>query len=292
VNVTTLVVLGTLAASQSAAQPTDAAAPQAVQTPPPAPDTRRQDIRVMETALTNALQQGARELARLLKVSEPGSAFVTGTGRARGFVLDGYGVFFDVDVPGMKQSVVWSAQMVSLAQERDQMIQTAATMSGADPRRPLVMARVRQIERLMAAAQAGQVLLPPTPSATTPTQLTRDRVEAANVAVASESVAVAAGTPAPSQAQMPEIRDPNELYTEAVKNALIDAMLRYSHFLKIGETEWLTVAASDSDGPPAPGQLDDTSRILISVRGIDLAAFQTGKLTREEVLKKVQVKEF
>jgi hypothetical protein len=292
VNVTTLVVLGTLAASQSAAQPTDAAAPQAVQTPPPAPDTRRQDIRVMETALTNALQQGARELARLLKVSEPGSAFVTGTGRARGFVLDGYGVFFDVDVPGMKQSVVWSAQMVSLAQERDQMIQTAATMSGADPRRPLVMARVRQIERLMAAAQAGQVLLPPMPSATTPTQLTRDRVEAANVAVASESVAVAAGTPAPSQAQMPEIRDPNELYTEAVKNALIDAMLRYSHFLKIGETEWLTVAASDSDGPPAPGQLDDTSRILISVRGIDLAAFQTGKLTREEVLKKVQVKEF
>jgi hypothetical protein len=284
VNVTTLVVLGTLAASQSAAQPPDAAVPPAVQSPQPAPDTRRQDIRVMETALTNALQLGARELARLLKVSEPGSAFVTGTGRARGFVLEGYGVFFDVDVPGMKQSVVWSAQMVSLAQEREQMIQTANTMAPADPRRPLVMTRVRQIERLMAAAQAGQVLLPPMPSATAPAQVMRDRVEAASVPVSSE--------PAPSQPQMPEIRDPNELYTESVKNALIDAMLRYSHFLKIGETEWLTVAASDSDGPAAPGQLDDTSRILISVRGIDLTAFQTGKLSREEVLKKVQVKEF
>jgi hypothetical protein len=69
-------------------------------------------------------------------------------------------------------------------------------------------------------------------------------------------------------------------------------MLRYSGFLKVGDTEWLTVAASDSDGPQAPGQVDEAVRILISIRGSDLTAFQSGKLTRDEVLKKVEVREF
>jgi hypothetical protein len=52
------------------------------------------------------------------------------------------------------------------------------------------------------------------------------------------------------------------------------------------------VAASDSDAPQTPAQLDETSRILISIRGSDLAAFQAGKLTRDEVLKRVEVREF
>jgi len=87
-------------------------------------------------------------------------------------------------------------------------------------------------------------------------------------------------------------RDPNELYTESVKNALIEAMLKYSAFLKVGDGEWLTVAASDSEGPSIPGQIDDTTRIVIRVKGADLTAFQSGKLTREEVLKKVEVREY
>jgi hypothetical protein len=88
VNVTTLVVVGTLAAHAPGRQLAPETPPQ---TPAarPAPDTRRQDIRIMEMALTNALQAGARELARQLKMSEPSSAFVTSAGRARGFVLDG-----------------------------------------------------------------------------------------------------------------------------------------------------------------------------------------------------------
>lgn len=264
----------------------------------------------METALLNALQVGARELARLLKVNEPNSAFVTGTGRARGFDLEGYGLFFDVDVPEMRQSVVWSTQMGQLTRDREEAIQVANSMRPDDPRRPLAIARVRQIEGLMRAAQEGQVLLqpaPPAPAATAPTQfLAPDRVTATTV----ETVAVTSGTPpvnaaAPSVPaasaatapvapphQMPQVRDPNELYTESIKNALIDAMLRYSQILKVAEHEWLTVAASDSDGPQVPGQLDETTRILISVRGSDLAAFQSGKLTREEVQKRVQVREF
>lgn len=294
-NATAILLIGTLAAGAGGQQP-EAAPSARPQTPAarPAPDPRRQDVQIMEVALTRALQKGARDLAELLKVNDPTSAFVTSIGRARGFILDGYGIFFDVDVPGMKQSAVWSAQVMQLNQDRERTVRAAGAMAPDDARRGAAFARVQQIDRLLRALQAGQVLLPPGPSATAPAQLvTPERVEAMSV---NETVGVPGAPPPPGVPAIPDlqnvqIRDPNELYTEAVKRALIDAMLGYSKLLKIGDDEWLTVAASDSDGP-APGQLDDTSRILISIRGGDLAAFQAGKLTRDEMLKKVQVKEF
>ena len=313
---------GTLHAQQLPTPPPMAAEPQApeAQQPPspqaaPAtsgtqtPDSRRDDIRMMESVLTQALQKGAQDLARLLRVNQPNSAFVTGTGRARGFVLEGYGMLFDVDVPGMRQSVVWSEQMVQLMQDRERAAQDLARLSPADPLRKVAEMQYRTIERLIATAQTGQVLIP---SPAPPTQLAQPgTVNAQNISGVSETVitnapanaaanasadvarVMAAAAPPPSAASSSVVaRDPNELYTESVKNALIDAMLKYSAFLKIGDTEWLTVAASDSEGPPVQGQLDDTSRLVIRVKGADLTAFQAGKLTRDEVLKKVEVREY
>ena len=308
---------GPLYAQQLPTAPPIAAEPQAPETPQQAaptpapapavkqgPDSRRDDIRMMESVLTQALQKGAQDLARMLRVNQPNSAFVTGTGRARGFVLEGYGMFFDVDVPGMRQSVVWSEQMVQLMQDRERAVQDLARLSPSDPLRRVAEMQYRTIERLIAAAQGGQVLIP-NPAA--PPQLAQPGIATAqNVSGVSETVitnaapntaadaarVVAAAPPASSLSPTAVARDPNELYTESVKNALIDAMLKYSAFLKLGDAEWLTVAASDSEGPPVPGQLDDTSRIVIRVKGVDLTAFQAGKLTREEVLKKVEVREY
>jgi len=249
--------------------------------------------------LTTALQKGAQDLARLLRVSEPNSAFVTGTGRTRGLMLDGYGFVFHVDVPNMKYSVVWSAQMLQLAQDRDRWQQALASGRLDEQQRRIAEGQLRQTDKLMAAAQGGAVLIP-NPNANTTQVLPPGGVTAAVDVSESGRLVQVPVLPAAQGAQVvlpqvvpqPEVRDPNELYTESVKKALIDAMLGYSKLLKIGENEWLTVAAADGDGPQVPGQLDDTSRILISIRGSDLAAFQAGKLTREEVLKKVQVKEF
>jgi hypothetical protein len=273
------------------------AQPPAAASPKPTADSRRDDIRTMETVLTNALQKGAQDLARQLRVNQPNSAFVTGTGRARGFLLEGYGTFFDVDVPGMRQSVVWSAQMVQLMQERERALQELARMRPDDPLRKVVELQYRQIERLLAAAQNGSVLVPTAPSPTAPAVMTQGTVSAQNLAtpVAGGDGVVAApvmAAPAPVTSLSAEARDPNELYTESVKNALIEAMLKYTAFLKIADGEWLTVAASDSEGPSVPGQLDDTSRIVIRIKGADLTAFQAGKLTREEVLKRVEVREY
>lgn len=270
------------------------AGPPAASAPTQGPSSRRRDISRMERVLTQALQEGAQNLAQQLKVREPNSAFVTGTGRARGFILDGYGIFFDVDVPGMRQSVIWSAQMLELEQQRQSAEQFLANTSPNHPLRKVAEANLRQIARMM-GTPPDAVQIPITGNAQ---MAERGRVEALTVADAVAATAAAAPSgvasrpPAVPVQQLQQLRDPNELYTEAVKQALIDAMLDFSGFLKIAEHEWLTVAASDSDGPQIPGQIDDASRIVIRIKGADLAAFQAGKLTRANVLKKVDVKEF
>src|SRR4029078_10772027 len=72
-------------------------------TAPPPTGARQQQVRMMGGVIVAAVRNGAEGLARQLQVAEPGSLIVTGTARARGFALEGYGVFFDVDVPPMKQ---------------------------------------------------------------------------------------------------------------------------------------------------------------------------------------------
>jgi hypothetical protein len=281
-----------------AAQPPAATSqPQAAASTSPATESRRDEVRAMEVFLMGALQKGAQDLARQLRVNEPNSAFVTGTGRARGFVLEGYGMFFDVDVPGMKQSVIWSAQMLQLEQDRQSYARFLATAAPDDPRRKFVEERLRNVQVLM-ASQTGTILLTP-PAATADMTLPPGRV-GATVAVAEGAPTVppppassfATQIPPAPSSPVQALRDPNELYTDSVKNAIIDVMLRHSAFLKIRDNEWLTVAASDSDGPQTPGQVEELSRIIISIRGADLMGLHTNKLTREEVLKRVTVREF
>jgi hypothetical protein len=258
-------------------------APVAVASAPQAAASRediRADIRAMESLLTNALQKGAQDLALRMQANAPGSRFVTGTGRARGFALEGYGVFFDVDVPGMKQSLVWSAEMLRQIQYAESLRQFIATHADS-PERRLAEMDLARYERQMNSVR------PPQPQSA-------PRGEA-RATVVGESTTATEPPPSASAARTApaaDLRDPNELYTDAVKNALIDAMLKYSGFLKIGAEEWLTVAARDSEGPSMPGQIEEASTIVLRVKGSDLAAFQAGKLTREEVLHRVVVKEF
>jgi hypothetical protein len=239
----------------------------------------REDIKAMESLLTNALQKGAQDLALRMAATEPGSRFVTGTGRARGFALEGYGVFFDVEVPGMKQSLVWSAETLRQIQQAQNLRQFIATNADS-PARRFAEVELGRLERQMNSVR-------PSPQAQRSGQ-----AQAQSVAESSTLPDTATSPAGAPTAVAVDLRDPNELYTDAVKNALIDAMLKYTSFLKIGPEEWLTVAARDSEGPLMPGQIDDASTIMISIKGSDLAAFQSNRLSREDVLKKVVVREF
>jgi len=251
--------------------------------------SRREDVKVMEVVLTNAVKTGADTLARHMQIQEPGSIIVTGTARARGFVLDGYGVFFIVDVPMMKQSVVWSSQVLLREQRRDFLRQYIANTPD-NPSRRYAQQMLRSLDGPVPAASGvvaqGQQATPVSQQpdgSRAPTSPTAGQ-PAQGMAAAQTIPEALVGAPA--------LRDPNELYTEAVKNALIDAMLRYSGQLGIGPDQWLTVAAQDSEGPLTPGQLYDASTIVLRVKGSDVAAFLANKLTRDEVLKKVEVREF
>ena len=261
-----------------AAEPAPAAQPPARAAHPPAAGDRRDDIKTLEAVLTMAVKAGADKLALQMRASEPGSLFVTDTGRTRGFDLQGYGVFFDVDVPMMKQSVLWSTRQLTQQGTRVQLENYIATQ----PPGPARDFAVRELRRMQ--QQGMRPALTPSPMATT--------VANAGLVAAQSADERTVTAPAPPPAAVLEPADPNELYTQAVKTSLIDAMLKYSVGLKLSAGEWLTVAARDAQGPLTPGAVDDASTIVIRIKGSDLAAFHAGTLTRDEVLKRVEVKEF
>ena len=238
----------------------------------PQAESRQQQVRMMEGVIVAAVRNGAEGLARQLQVAEPGSLIVTGTARARGFALEGYGVFFDVDVPQMKQSVAWSTMMLLRDARRQQLQQVLA--SNTDPE---LKRRARaELQRIDGAAPG----LAPMPSTS----------EVSPVAQGAPAGTVAAQT-VKDNADVPA-RDPNQLYTESIKTALVDAMLNYSGPMNLAADEWLTIAARDSEGPLLPGAVDDASTIVLRVKGSDIAAFLAKQITPEEARKRVQVKEF
>jgi hypothetical protein len=220
---------------------------------------RRDQIRIMEGVLVQAVRLGAEEVSKEMERFEPaGVTVLTGVPRARGFLLDGYGVFFDVEIPDMNQSVIWSMMNV----QRDRQLFTA-------------------VDSLRSVFDS----IPPGPN--------RQQAEAA-LQLVSKTVGSPRGPqgqpPAPGQvtaaAAMP---DPNVLYSDAVKGALVEAMLGYSVQMDLGPDQWLTVAARASESPiPQPG-LSDLITIVLRVKGSDLSIYHADPTKRDEIRQRVRV---
>src|SRR5262245_12555250 len=68
----------------------------------------RHHIYVMEGALARAVNFGASRLTREVRAVIPDLFVLAGEAQARGVYLEGYGVFFDVEVPMLRQSMMWS----------------------------------------------------------------------------------------------------------------------------------------------------------------------------------------
>ena len=237
--------------------------------PPQGAQMRRDQVRMMEGVLTGAVRSGAEQLSRVMQSIEPNLVLLTGSARARGFVLDGYGVFFDVEIPAVRQSVAWSVRTI----ERDRQVgsalaamrQSIATMPDG-PARAQFEQVFRRLERQVAPAPPPG--MPPAPG-----------------------TVAAAATGEADTGRNPGI-DPGQQYTDAVKNALIDAMIEYSGPMRLQPEEWFTVAARDSEGPLVPGELYDAATIVLRVQGSDLDAYRAGRATKAETLAKVEVREF
>jgi len=237
---------------------------------------QRYQIGQMERVLEGAVEHGVTvtkdRLQALARV--PADLMVSDNAHARGFRLDGYGVFFDVVVPSFETTLTWSLR--TLDQQDlglDNALRTLETF--------ITKANNPDLEQALQRVQL-QINTGVTPVATTA------------AAGGSRGVSGASVAPAPAGgAADPILADPNEAYRTEVIGALKDAMLAHSSALGIGANEWLTIAAKGNDDRPriAPADSDARTRV-IRLRGSDLADFLAGKITRDEALKRIEVQLF
>jgi hypothetical protein len=245
----------------------------------------RQKISMMESVLESAVANGADSLMRAVRAVMPPDALVlTGAPSARGFRLEGYGLFFDVEVPAFRRTMAWSLRQLvdenglGAAAAVNQLKAYIATVQ--DPRQRVNLDRaLRRLE-----LQVGPV---------GPTPVQQD-ASARTVASTVSAQSVAAPAPAPAPVDSQVIEDPNGAYTREVSAAIIDAMIENSGPLPVGDNEWLTVAARDNVRPDrlVPGDMSNISSIVFRIRGSDLAAFRAGRMSIEDTRTHVEVKQF
>lgn len=245
---------------------------------------RREHVHMMEGVLSRAVRAGAEQVSRQMQAANPGVTLFTGQARARGFILEGYGVFFDVEIPALVQSVWWSMQTL----ERDlvtarafEQLRRALSMLPDTPARLQAEQAFKQMQQLTPAARTP---MQPAPAPGTVAAASEPAAEAADAARPVSSVRA----PDPILASV----DPQAAYTDSVQRALIDAMLDYSHPIDLQPDEWMTVAARGSEGPLRPDEIYESVTIVIRIKGADLAEYAADRSKREEVRRRVQVRVF
>lgn len=254
----------------------------------------RYQIAVMEGILEAAVQHGARVMSRQWRTVAPEMLLISGNARVRGFRLDSYGMFFDVDVPAMRQSVMWTWRMLDRdgggAELALQSLKNhIKTVTDPAQRRDLDQA-IRRLE--LQVAPFSKVIEPPGAAPeTSGREVQATAVAAVPVTAASARQAQPAAPGVADDTRM--MSDPNSAYTSAVKEALVDAILDHSQALAIGPDEWVTVAARDNEPRSLPGDEPfEVVTILIRIKGSDLLALHGGRLSRGEARARVEVREY
>ena len=80
------------------------------------------------------------------------------------------------------------------------------------------------------------------------------------------------------------------IYVKAVRDGLIDAMLKFGQSLDLRANEWMAIVARGAYGGPGP--VYEPSVLVLRVKGTDLNEFLAGRLSREDVEKRVQMRPY
>jgi hypothetical protein len=257
----------------------------------------RYQISVMEGALERAVQLGAQRLSKQVQAVSSDMLFIATAARAKGFWLETYGVFFDVDVPAMRHSMAWTFRTLDRGGQKLQSdINTLKRnlQFVRDPQAHRDMeAAIQRMERLVGppmlppGADPGAGLPPPAPA-----NVVQTGTVTASAAIATSAAAPDAMPREPTTSNV-VLDDPGLAYTTEVKIALVDAMLDYGTSIPIAENEWLTIAARDNNDSRIGGDDPyDVTTIVLRVKGADLAAFKSGRITRDEAVKRVSIKDY
>lgn len=249
----------------------------------------RQQIFMMEGVLERAVQLGVDNLRRRMRSVMPDDSLLqAGAPQARGFRLDGYGVFFDVEVPAVRRSFAWSMRTMNetgLALARDLAQMRAFMQAISDPRMRTEFDRALQrLQRQMAPP------VPPAPPAS-PARVTAAAQSQPAAATVQPLPVPEPVTPPPGDPAL--VNDPGEVYAEEVKGALINAMIENSGSLVLGADEWFTVAARDSaHGNSLVAGDREAVTLVLRLKGSDLAGFRAGRLTLDQVKARIVASEF
>jgi hypothetical protein len=229
--------------------------------------------RVLEGAVEHGLTNTRDRVQALAQV--PADLLISDNAHARGFRLEGYGVFFDVVVPQFETTLTWSLRTLD---QNDLGVDSALRTLQAHVKDEGNPDLEQALKRLELQVNPG--------------------VLARSVAPIERGARNAAGSAAstvdqPPAATDPILNDPNEAYRTEVLEALKDAMLAHSSSLGIAPNEWLTIAAKGNDDRPrlAPADTGSGTR-MIRLRGADLIEFLAGRINREEALKRIEVRIF
>jgi hypothetical protein len=282
---------------------------------PPRPVDRvelRHQIYVMEGALARAVEFGAQRLNRELRTVAPDMFLLTGDAQARGVYLEGYGIFFDVEVPMLRESMMWTLRTM-LEQDDSRTKSDVASLrrwvQGVQD--PSARASLEQALRRLENQALPVFALPRSASAgagadplVTAGGLTRAAgAPEAAPAPSSPAPTAPAAVPAPELSGPPPrpsvdqtwLKDPNRAYSESVVRALIDAMIDFSAPMDIANDEFLTVAARDNarrDYLAPQDPYEEVVTVLLRIRGADLREYRAGRIEKEEARKRVKVGEF
>jgi len=270
-----LVIVGavTLSAAPASAQTKQSVAAQ---------KQARYEIAQMERVLEGAVEHGVANIRDRLQALGPTELLISDNARARGFRLDGYGVFFDVVVPSLDTTVLWSIRTLDQnllgLQSALKELETHVKQSG-DVSLEQALRRIElQVDPLLVARSATSVA-----GATTVGSAARNVNDSVTAATAD----------VPQQAADSILANPNDVYRTEVTQALKEALLDHSSSLGIEPSEWLTLAARRNDDRPRLAPADtDAQTFFIRLKGSDLAAFLARQITREEALQRIEVRVF
>jgi len=264
------IVVGCLAAAPAVAQlPTAREEAEARQ--------QRYEIGLLERVLESAVEHGVTVTRDRLSAfaAMPAELLLSDNAHARGFRLEGYGVFFDVSVPSF-ETTLW----------------TFRTLDQNDLGLDSAMKQLQQVVKGNTDAEQAlrRVELQVGPSRPA---VARQASEAVTVTGAAPSTnAQSAQAPAPRRPADPILVDPNEAFRTEVMDALMEAMLNHSSSLGIGPNEWLTIAARGNEDRPrlAPADNNGSRTRIVRLRGSDLSAFLARQITKEEAKARIEVR--
>src|SRR5580765_6735945 len=233
---------------------------------------QRYEISTLERVFEGAVEHGISVVRdRLQAVTQmPTELLISDNAHARGFRLEGYGVFFDVMVPPF-ETTLWTLQTLD---QNDLGLDSA----------------MKQLQQIVKGNVDAEQALRRVELQVTPVGLAR-QASVAGSRNAVGSTASTADKPGQAPAQDPILAEPSEAYRTEVISALTEAMLNHSSSLGIQANEWLTIAARGNDDRPRLAPADTSARTrILRLRGSDLLAYLAQTLTKEEALQRIEVR--